>query len=136
MKPENRQIFEENLTHWETLTKAGYLKHLSGRDRSNLVKAMNEEFQPGYTADLWCPTCVSNMILHVYRRYHEFIAEEKRQQEEMARMLVLTNIPAPEEPVKTVDPLEEVKPPADPEEPKPVIQKQANFPSHKQNRRR
>lgn len=121
MKPENRQIFEENKIHWETLTKAGYLKHLSGPARSNLMRAMSEEFQPGYTADLWCPTCVSNMIIQVYRRYNEFVEQEQA----VARATILANEPAEEPPII---------PPVDfhPLEP---VQTKANFPSHKHRRR-
>lgn len=160
MKPENRQIFEENRIHWETLTKAGYLKHLSGPARSGLMRAMSEEFQPGYTADLWCPTCVSNMILQVYRRYNEFVEQEKQQEEarqhqaaanpqpptdltaeEIQKMMEPIELPPFEELFPNPDPPEEVKPPADPqpeldpEPPPPSVQTKANFPSHKNRKR-
>lgn len=129
MKPENRQIFEENEKHWETLEKAGYLVHLSGRDRSNLVKAMNEEFQPGYTADLWCPTCVANMLRQVYRRYHQFVEQEKQQQE-------LEKLLAEKTTVAVLDLKNaEVIRLGPPEPTTPPVQTKANFPSHKNRRR-
>jgi len=151
MKPENRQIFEDNRKHHDTLVKAGYLKHLSGLDRSNLVKAMSEEFQPGYTADLWCPPCVSNMILQVYRRYDQFLEEEKRLEtvtrlaeiekaaakliegsEAKANELIDHSIQAAEQ--TTGDDLPE--PESKDEAEQPPIQTKANFPSHKHHRRR
>lgn len=118
MKDENRKIFEENRKHYDTLVNAGYMVHLSGGDRSNLVKAMSEEFQAGYSADLWCPPCVSNMMHQVYRRYLAFLEEEKRQQEQV-------QVPPELEPMPPT-----ISPDAQP------IQTKANFPSHKQNHRR
>lgn len=104
MKPENRKIFEDNKIHWETLTKAGYLKHLSGRERSDLVKAFSEEFQPGYHADLWCPNCVANMITYVYRFYFEYIEKEKAaaQVQQIQQPEPVTPVIEPEKPAEPV----------------------------------
>lgn len=154
MKQENRQIFEENLQHYWTLERAGYMVHLSNRDRSNLVRAMSEEFQPGYTADLWCPPCVANMMRQVYRRYLAWKDEEQKQ-----RLAALTlpdssmvnepdNIHASADAI--VEVFSELFPAPDeiePEQPDPLpnepevkaetpVQTKANFPSHKQNHRR
>lgn len=149
MKPENRQIFEENYKHYNTLVNAGYMVHLSGRDRSNLVKAMSEEFQPGYTADLWCPPCVANMMHQVYRKYLPFVEEEQlqeRQKELSERLDHLKDegkviVMSPDAEVKIIDlndpAADFADPVADFAEPEPpVIQTKANYPSHKQNYRR
>lgn len=137
MKPENREIFEENRKHYDTLVNAGYMVHLSGRDRSNIVKAMSEEFQPGYSADLWCPTCVANMMHQIYRRYLQFLEEEKMELERalasaaMAGMKVAVIDLKDAEFVDLSPPVVADAPPTD-----TVIQTKANFPSHKKNHRR
>lgn len=139
MKDENRQIFEENLRHYHTLVNAGYMVHLSGRDRSSLVKAMSEEFQPGYSSDLWCPPCVANMMHQVYRRYLQFVDEERKQEEvrrfqSAAEAQPPTNF-TPEEIAKMLEP-RDMPVPEPVEEPKLPIQTKANFPSHKHQPRR
>lgn len=69
MKPANKQFLDDNRHHWETLTRAMYLKGLNGNEREGMQRVMSEEFQPGYATDLWCPPCVSDMVLLLYRQY-------------------------------------------------------------------
>lgn len=74
MKPENKKFLDDNRRYHTTLVQAHFMAMLDGNTRSEFVRVMNEEFQPGYTADLWCPPCVSDMVLAVYRRYDEYLA--------------------------------------------------------------
>lgn len=120
MKPENKAFLEANRTHWITLRDAQYLRHLDGRTRSEMQRVMGEEFQTGYTADLWCPTCVADMVSMLY---HRFEAWEK------------ANPPAPEvltEPELPIDPVIPELPAAPVG---PSVQTKANFPSHKTKKR-
>jgi hypothetical protein len=73
MKPENKKFLEENKHHWITLRDAQYLRHLNGNERSGMQRVMSEEFRPGYTADLWCPTCVAEMVKSLYRHYEAWL---------------------------------------------------------------
>lgn len=109
MKPENKAFLDSNRHHHDTLVKAFYLRHLDGNTRSEMQRIMSEEFQPGYTSDLWCAPCVSDMVLALYRRYDEWL---------------VANPP----PVEMVEPVIV--------NPSESIQVKANFPSHKNYRRR
>jgi len=139
MKPENKVFLEENRKHWITLRDAKYLRHLDGNTRSRMVQVMSEEFQPGYTADLWCAPCVSEMIATLYRRFEEWeAAQEKALQEVMTSINsnppVLIQITEAEKQAmeEMAKALEEA---ANTTTVKP-LQVQANFPSHKKHPRR
>lgn len=41
-----------------------------------MVRIINEEFQAGYTADLWCSHCVAEMVKKLYRHYDDFLERE------------------------------------------------------------
>lgn len=76
MKPENKQFLEDNYHHWKTLRDAQYLKGLNGHEREGMQRVMSEEFQPGYTADLWCPVCAADMVRLLYTRYEAWKAAQ------------------------------------------------------------
>lgn len=125
MKPENRKFLEDNEHTWITLRDAGYMMGLDGNTRSEMVRVLSEEFQPGYATDLWCPPCVADMVTLLYRYFNDWRERNK----------------AP-----AVDPLHSQKAEmitdllAKQEEPPalkaPAIQVKANFPKHNQNNRR
>lgn len=77
MKPENKQFLDDNRFHHETLVKAFYLRSLSAETRTRMQQIIAEEFQPGYSTDLWCGPCVSEMVLKLYRHYDEWLAKQK-----------------------------------------------------------
>lgn len=72
MKPENKAFLEANRHHWITLRDAFYVRHLDGNTRSEMQRIMGEEFRPGYTSDLWCPTCVADMVRAVYQEFEKW----------------------------------------------------------------
>lgn len=76
MRPENKQFLDEQRHHHETLVKAFYLRSLSGEVRSRMQQIIAEEFQPGYSTDLWCGPCVQAMILKLYKHYDEWLAQQ------------------------------------------------------------
>ena len=121
MKPENKAFLEENRKHWFTLRDAKYLRHLDGNTRSRMVQVMSEEFQPGYTADLWCAPCVSEMVTTLYRRFEEW---------EAAQVPEPPSLLDPEYPDPNNLQFDSSNPLA-----APTIIK-ANFPSHKKHHRR
>ena len=72
---EDKQFLDDNRQHHETLTKAGYLRSLSGETRSRMQSIIGQYWQPGYSTDLWCPPCISDMVLKLYRHYDEWLKQ-------------------------------------------------------------
>lgn len=69
MKQESIDFLEANRHHYDTIVKAGYVKHLNAYERDGMVRVMREEFVPGYSTDLWCGPCVFDMVKLLYQRY-------------------------------------------------------------------
>jgi hypothetical protein len=76
MKPENKEFLDKHRHHYDTVIKAGYVKHLNAHEREGMQRVMREEFQPGYTADLWCPPCLFDMVKQLYQRYDNWLAAQ------------------------------------------------------------
>lgn len=76
MNPANRALLDDMRHHHTTLVKAFYLRGLNAIERDNMQRIMREEFQPGYQADLWCPSCAADMVLLLYRHYDEWLAKQ------------------------------------------------------------
>ena len=76
MKPENISFLEANYHHWITLRDAFYLRGLNGQEREGMQRVMAEEFQPGYTCDLWCPSCCMDMVKALYTRYDKWKSKQ------------------------------------------------------------
>lgn len=111
MKPENKAFLEANRTHWITLRDAFFIRHLDGHTRSEMQRIMGEEFRPGYVTDLWCQTCVADMVRALYQEFEKWEAAQPKP-------LLEPFIPTlPAEPIL------------------PPVQMKANFPSHKNRRR-
>lgn len=80
MKQSNIDFLEANYGYWITLRDAGFMRNLDGSIREGMQRVMAEEFSPGYRADLWCPTCVSDMVKALYTRYDQFKAMNKSEE--------------------------------------------------------
>lgn len=80
MKPENQALLDANRHHYDTITKAGYVKHLNAHERDGMVRVMREEFQPGYNTDLWCAPCVFDMVKLLYQRYDAWLAAQPKEE--------------------------------------------------------
>jgi hypothetical protein len=76
MTPETIQFLNDNRHHHTTLVKAFYLRSLSGEVRSRMQQIIADEFQPGYSTDLWCGPCISAMVLKLYKHYDEWLAQQ------------------------------------------------------------
>jgi hypothetical protein len=75
MKAENKQILDEYRPYHIQAINAGTFRG-DGMVRENMCRIMSEEFQPGYTTDLWCAPCVFSMIKLLYRHYDEWLARQ------------------------------------------------------------
>ena len=74
--PEDKQFLDDNRHHHDTLVKAFYLRSLSGEVRGKMQDIIGRYWQPGYSTDLWCANCVSDMVVKLYRHYDEWIAQQ------------------------------------------------------------
>ena len=77
MTPETIQFLNDNRHHHETLVKAFYLRSLSAEVRTRMQEIIRQEWEPGYSTDLWCGPCVSAMVLKLYRHYDEWLEKQK-----------------------------------------------------------
>jgi len=130
MNPVNKKFLEDNRHHWITLRDAKYLRHLDGNTRSRMVQVMSEEFQPGYTADLWCAPCVSEMITTLYQRFEQWEAAQS------VFTIDPNPQPKPEGQAEVIEFKENGEITKTMESFTPPIQVKANFPSHKKHHRR
>lgn len=73
MKEEDKKFLDDNRFHYDILVKAFYIRNLSGATRENMQRIMSDYFRPGYTAELYCGSCVSRMVLDLYRHYDEWL---------------------------------------------------------------
>lgn len=69
MSPENTNFLNENRFHYDILVRAGYVKQIDYGVRERLLKIIQQEFDPGYMANLWCGDCVMSMIKFCYEQY-------------------------------------------------------------------
>lgn len=66
MKNENKSFIKDNRHHYDILIKAGYVSQLDGATRQRMRDIIREEINPTYNTDLWCSTCVAEMIKYLY----------------------------------------------------------------------
>jgi len=79
MTPENKAFLEANRHHYDTVIKAGYVRHLNANEREGMQRIMREEFQPGYHTDLWCGPCLFDMVKLLYTRYDQWLSEQPKE---------------------------------------------------------
>lgn len=73
MKLENQQFLNDNRHHYDLLNQAGIVKHLDMATRQILLNVIHEEFNPGYLGQLWCQSCIADMITFAYVQYDKWI---------------------------------------------------------------
>lgn len=77
MRAENKQFLDDNRRHYDTLVQAQFVQHLDAATRDRLLQVVQEEFAPGYQANLWCGTCVADLLKFTYQRYDEWLQKNK-----------------------------------------------------------
>lgn len=77
MTPESITFLDANRYHYNWLINAGMVKHLDGYTRERLLQVIRIEFDPGYIADLWCPTCVATLLTYAYVQYDKWLKQER-----------------------------------------------------------
>jgi hypothetical protein len=79
MQLKNYIYLKQNEHHWRTLRDAQFIKHLNQHEKEGLERVMAEEFSPNYRADLWCPTCVGEMVRELYTRFESWVSLNEKE---------------------------------------------------------
>jgi hypothetical protein len=90
MKETSIAILEKHKQHWHTLKHAGYVNNLQYPVKLDIQKVIQDEQDPNYHENLWCPECLVNMIKRAYTMYErhlEFEAAAKKAAEELSAKL-------------------------------------------------
>lgn len=129
MKSENKAFLEANRHYWITLRDAHCMMGLSGNTRDSMQRIMGEEFRPGYVTDLWCPTCVADMVAAVYFEFEKWEANEAAKVQALPdpRTKLLADLLS--------DAKEDTPEKEKPAAPAKIFTTKATFPSHKNRRR-
>lgn len=75
MNPENKKFLDDNRHHYEGFVKAQYLSHFDNATRDRLLQVVQQEFAPGYQANLWCSSCVADLLKFAYQRYDDWLSK-------------------------------------------------------------
>lgn len=76
MTPESIAFLDANRHHYDLWLRAQYVQHLDIATRQELLNVIRREFDPGYLGQLWCPTCVVDMLKLAYTQYDKWIKEQ------------------------------------------------------------
>jgi hypothetical protein len=71
MQPANRQYLEDNRRFYTAWVNDKVLYSLDAAVKQNIQRIINEEWQPGYSADLYCGHCVAKMLELAYGKMDE-----------------------------------------------------------------
>jgi len=71
---EDIQFIENNRRHYDTWLSAQYVKHLDGATRNGMLAIIRRYFAGNYIADVWCQSCVANMLVYLYTQYDRYTA--------------------------------------------------------------
>ena len=69
MNQSDKDFVELNRSHYITLTKAGFVQHLSNEIKSEMLRIIRENFNPGYLCCMHCPGDIAAMIQYLYIQY-------------------------------------------------------------------
>jgi len=71
----DKDFVELNRSHYITLTKAGFVQHLSNEIKSEMLRIIRENFNPGYLCCMHCPGDIAAMIQYLYIQYDKLPIE-------------------------------------------------------------
>lgn len=77
MKPENTAYLEAHRGVWTMYEKAQIIVHMDQALKEGLLRVIREEFDPGYLANLWCGSCVVDMLKYVYTQYEAWLKAQE-----------------------------------------------------------
>jgi hypothetical protein len=77
LTPETIEFLNSKRSHYDTLTKAGFVQNLDYPTKEGILRAA-QQFAPAYTANLWCGECVCTMITFTYVQYDKWLAEQPK----------------------------------------------------------
>lgn len=77
MNQESIDFLEKNRHHWELFERVQVVQHLDAATRQGWLSVIQKEFNPGYFTDLWCPTCVVELMRYTYTQYDKWKEQNK-----------------------------------------------------------
>ena len=75
MKKENKEFLDSNRHFYEQMLRADTLSGLGHQTKTEMERVMRDEFNPGYTADLNCATCIFEMVKRLYHNYDRWLSD-------------------------------------------------------------
>lgn len=72
----NKQFLDDNRLFVESYSQKDPPRKMGIADRERLLAIVRQEFDKGFTADLWCEECVKVFILNAYVMYDNFLENE------------------------------------------------------------
>ncbi len=101
MTPENIYILQKHLHHFFTLEKAQYLKGLNHHEINDLLSVARKDFfGERYNPDVWCGSCLAEMVRSIYNAFKGFLKqatgdnlEYKDSHDAIEAMLIIYNKP-------------------------------------------
>jgi len=75
MSPADKTFIIANRHHYNTWKQARFIQQLDGATRNQMLAIIRRNFAPNYTTDLWCHTCVVNMLEFLYTQYDKWEVE-------------------------------------------------------------
>ena len=76
MNHESKAFLDANINHYETLTKAGFIQHLTNETRQTFLSIIRENYAPNYICCMHCTADVAKMVEYVYTQYLKEPKEE------------------------------------------------------------
>lgn len=67
MQPHNRQRLEKYRRQYNAWVNDRVLYDLDGAAKNEIIDVIRQEWNPGYTTDLWCGSCVAKMLEYAFR---------------------------------------------------------------------
>lgn len=78
MQQSSIDFLNNNRHHYESYTKARFVKNFGNDIRAEMLAVVRKEFDPGYNTALWCGDCVMNMLVFCYQQYDKYLAEQNK----------------------------------------------------------
>lgn len=76
MTDENKAFLEEYYPFYQKFMKTQELRGMGGYERQSMQRIANQEWNTGWSVDLWCNTCFVDFFKDVFKRYEQWMAEQ------------------------------------------------------------
>lgn len=77
MSPDNIKYLEDNKHFHTQLEKDSTVRNISHSEKEGFLNVIRLEFSPSYMVNLFCSSCIADMIKFVYTQYAKVLRGEK-----------------------------------------------------------